>query len=144
MAVVNSGSGTVTIFRRGDNDLALDQELTTASDPVSVAFGKDHLYILGTTTIAWHRLDAASVDPRSRWHERAAARRRLRRAGRGCWRQLLVTEKSGAVETIGLSGGVVTGPAVAVDPCPAATRRSASSRAGQMGTSPSPIGSIAL
>ena len=29
--------------------------------------------------------------------------------------QLLVTEKSGAVETIGLSGGVVTGPAVAVE-----------------------------
>ena len=31
VAVVNFGSGTVTIFRRGDNDLALDQELTTAS-----------------------------------------------------------------------------------------------------------------
>ena len=115
VAVVNFGSGTVTIFRRGDNDLALDQELTTASDPVSVAFGKDHLYILGTTTIESHRLDAAWVDP-----DPDGMNELLRADGSAAQvgvvgDQLLVTEKSGAVETIGLSGGVVTGPAVAVE-----------------------------
>ena len=49
-AVVNFGSSNVTIFVRQGNAMQPTQMIQTASKPVSVAFGHDHLVVLGLTT----------------------------------------------------------------------------------------------
>jgi hypothetical protein len=56
VAVVNFGSQTVSLFSRGDAGFELRQTIPTSSQPVSVAFGKTHLYVLGTTTVESHRI----------------------------------------------------------------------------------------
>jgi hypothetical protein len=48
-AVVNFGSSNVTIFMRRGNTMQATQMITTSSKPVSVAFGHDHLLVLGQT-----------------------------------------------------------------------------------------------
>ncbi len=48
-AVVNFGSSNVTIFARRGNTMSAVEMITTSSKPVSVAFGNDHLVVLGLT-----------------------------------------------------------------------------------------------
>lgn len=50
-AAVNFGSTNVTIFMRRGNAMHVSQTIKTASKPVSVAFGHDHLVVLGTTMV---------------------------------------------------------------------------------------------
>jgi hypothetical protein len=100
----------VSIFRRTAQGFALDQTVLTVSPPVSVAFGHDHLYVLGTTSVESHELSKASVDATN---DGAVA---LLRADGSAAQvgvvgdQLLITEKSGAVEVVELHGGAVSGP----------------------------------
>src|SRR5580658_6103461 len=47
VGVVNFGSHSVSIFQVGPNGLSLTQVVPTVANPVSVAFGENHLYILG-------------------------------------------------------------------------------------------------
>jgi hypothetical protein len=49
-AVVNFGSSNVTIFIRRGDAMEPAQMIKTASQPVSVAFGHNHLVVLGQTT----------------------------------------------------------------------------------------------
>ena len=49
-AVVNFGSSNVTIFVRRGNAMEPTQVIKTSSQPVSVAFGHNHLVVLGLTT----------------------------------------------------------------------------------------------
>ena len=49
-AAVNYGSSNVTIFVRRGNTIEATQKIATTSKPLSVAFGHDHLVVLGTTT----------------------------------------------------------------------------------------------
>jgi hypothetical protein len=49
-AVVNFASSNVTIFVRHGDSVVLTQTIKTASQPVSAAFGHDHLVVLGQTT----------------------------------------------------------------------------------------------
>jgi hypothetical protein len=49
-AVVNFGTSNVTIFTRTGNTMKPTQTFKTASQPVSVAFGHNHLVVLGLTT----------------------------------------------------------------------------------------------
>lgn len=49
-AVVNYGSATITIFTRRGDTMSPMQTIKTASQPVSVTFGHDHLVVLGLTT----------------------------------------------------------------------------------------------
>jgi hypothetical protein len=49
-AAVNYGSSNVTIFVRKGNPIEATQKIATTSKPLSVAFGHDHLVVLGTTT----------------------------------------------------------------------------------------------
>jgi hypothetical protein len=49
-AAINFGSSTVTIFERVGNAMQPIQTVKITSQPVSVAFGHDHLVVLGTTT----------------------------------------------------------------------------------------------
>ena len=51
LAAVNNGSGTVALFQRAGDHLALEQVVTTTSAPVSVTFANRHMYVAGTTSV---------------------------------------------------------------------------------------------
>src|SRR5579864_4114724 len=61
VAVVNFGSKSVSVFQRDDNAFHLKQVIPTASSPLSVAFGTDHFYILGTATVESHRMFGSTI-----------------------------------------------------------------------------------
>ncbi len=115
VAVVNFGSASVTMFERDNDRLALTQVIGTASAPVSVAFGKSHLYVLGTTTIESHRIERQSVDPTPDGvvgllkGDGSAAQVGVTN------NDLIIAEKSNTVETVELRGGAVVGQATAVE-----------------------------
>jgi hypothetical protein len=114
VAVVNFGSQTVSLFSRGDDGFELRQVVPVASQPVSVAFGKDHLYVLGTTTIESHRIEGEAIE--------AAADgivALLQADGSAAQvgvvgDELVITEKSGTIERVQLRDGAVFGAPVAV------------------------------
>ena len=61
VAVVNFGSQSVAMFAPKNRGLELKQLIPTLSSPVSVAFGANHLYILGTATVESHRINGSEV-----------------------------------------------------------------------------------
>jgi len=110
LAVVNFGSQTVAIFERSDDGFQFEQLVSTASSPVSVAFGEDHLYILGTTTVESHNMHESYVS------SSADGVATLLKADGSAAQvgvlpgQLIITEKSNVIETVNLlSGGAVNG-----------------------------------
>jgi hypothetical protein len=117
LAVVNFGSGTVTVFAKDRERAAfhLEQLISTLSSPVSVAFGQDHLYILTATHVESHRIDRSGV------HVRADGETALL-VGDGSAAQvgtledqLIFTEKSNAIETVHLNAnGAIAGTATLV------------------------------
>ncbi len=122
VAVVNFGSGTVTVFRRGTDPWSFQVEeiLSSIGKPVSVAFGPAHLYILTTTHVESHALDDYNV----RWSADGFAP--LVRADGSAAQvgvldgQLIITEKSNAIETAGLdAAGAVSGATALVAGIPA-------------------------
>ena len=114
IAVINFGSQTVSLFARADSGFELRQVVSANSQPVSVAFGKDHLYVLGTTTVESHRIRQAGVDDAPDGvvnllvADGSAAQVGI------VGDELLLTEKSGSAERVALSGGAVVGTAVAI------------------------------
>jgi hypothetical protein len=114
VAVVNFGSKSVSLFARIGGRLQLIQTVPTVSPPVSVALDSDHIYVLGTTTVESHRrwglVTAPSADGTG-----ALVKADGSSAQVGILNgQLIITEKSGIVELIGLNQGAVTGTASAV------------------------------
>lgn len=110
LAVVNFGSGNVSVFRKSREGLQLKKLVPAITNPVSVAFGRDHLYILTATHIESHRIDrygvASSADGEA---QLAIADGSAAQVG-VLDGQLVITEKSNAIETIDLThDGVVTG-----------------------------------
>jgi hypothetical protein len=110
VAVVNFGSRSVSIFERWGNGFVLRQLVPTASSPLSVAFGKDHFYILGTTTVESHWMNesyvSSGVDGVATLliADGSAAQVGVLPG------QLVVTEKSNMIETVNLTAdGAVTG-----------------------------------
>lgn len=114
VAVVNFGSQSVSIFNRRGRGFALSQTVAAVSPPVSVAFGKHHLYILGTTTVESHTIHGdtigASPDGVAALLRADGSAAQVGVAGD----QLLVSEKSGVVEVFDLRHGEVVGPATNV------------------------------
>ena len=114
VAVVNFGSQTVSLFSRGEAGFELRQTIPTSSQPVSVAFGKTHLYVLGTTTIESHLIGSDGVEANADGTaglliaDGSAAQVGI--AGE----ELIVTEKSGAIERVQLRDDAVFGTPVAV------------------------------
>lgn len=120
VAVVNFGSLTVSLFSRGAGGFELRQTIATGSQPVSVAFGKDHLYVLGTTTVESHRVSPdgidATADGIAALLEADGSAAQVGVVGD----ELIVTEKSASIERVQLSEGAVVGTPVAVDLPPGA------------------------
>ena len=110
IAVVNFGSQTVAMFERWDDGFHLKQLVHTASSPLSVAFGGDHLYILGATTVESHRMFGSDVCSSSDGEVTL-----LKADGSAAQvgvlpNQLIITEKSNTIETVNLlPGGAVSG-----------------------------------
>jgi hypothetical protein len=110
VAVVNFGSQSVSVFSREEAGFELRQLVPAGSQPVSVAFGKEHLYILGTTTVESHRAGRDGVEPAADGvagllvADGSAAQVGI--AGD----ELILTEKNGTVERVQLNdGGAVFG-----------------------------------
>jgi len=120
LAVVNFGSKSVSLFRRNGHGFRVAQVVTTASSPVSVAFGHDHLYILGTENVESHQMFAFGANsnpdgivPLLKADGSAAQVGVLPN-------QLIITEKSNTIETVSLTaGGAVSGAATLVQNIPA-------------------------
>lgn len=114
VAAVNFGSQNVSIFAAGASGVTFSQLVPTATSPLSVAFGGDHLYVLGTTTVESHKRHGQAFDLDADGVVALVA-------GDGSSGQvgvtassLIITEKSGLVETVGLKAGAVTGESQAV------------------------------
>jgi hypothetical protein len=115
VAVVNFLSQSVSIFDVTASGVQFRQVISTLSRPVSVAFGKDHLYILGTTWIESHRIAGGDVDAAPDGSASLVIGDGSAAQVGVLADQLLVTEKSNTVEVVGLLGGVVSGPAANVE-----------------------------
>jgi hypothetical protein len=115
VAVVNFGSKNVSIFERSEDGFHLTQTVPTASSPVSVAFGHNHLYILGTTTVESHRMFSSYVSS-----SLDGVATLLVADGSAAQvgvlpDHLVISEKSNVIETVDLSDdGYVTGTATLV------------------------------
>lgn len=114
LAIVNFGSGNVSVFEKDhDHDhagLRFEKLVPAVTNPVSVAFGNDHLYILSTSYIESHRIDRYGVQSTADGEARlvigdgSAAQVGTLRG------QLVISEKSNAIETINLDErGAVSG-----------------------------------
>jgi hypothetical protein len=120
LALVNFGSKSVSLFRRYEEGFRLTQVISTASAPESVAFGHGHLYILGTTKVESHRVFDWGVDSGPDGivplvvADGSAAQVGVLET------QLIITEKSNAIETVHLDeDGAVEGAATLVKDIPA-------------------------
>lgn len=122
LAVVNYGSGNVSVFKReeGSHYFRLERIFQTLGSPVSVAFGADHLYVLTNTQVESHPMYDGDVRPAP-----DGATQLLHADGSAAQvgvisGELIVTEKSNAVERVKLSAsGAVTGHAAMVAGIPA-------------------------
>jgi hypothetical protein len=122
LAVVNFGSATVSVFAVGAGRAALElaQVIPASANPVSVAFGPDHLYVLTTTHVESHALEPSGIS------EHADGIAALVKADGSSAQvgvldgRLIVSEKSNAIETVELdSRGAIVGPAALVADIPA-------------------------
>jgi DNA-binding beta-propeller fold protein YncE len=119
VAVVNNGSNTVALFKRNGDRLRFDQLVSTASAPVSVDFGNDHLYVAGATTVDSFALHENSVEGLDGTTDLTLAGGGLPPVGSTSQvgvigeRQLLVTLKTdpdpGTVDIVSLDRGRVIG-----------------------------------
>jgi hypothetical protein len=120
VAVVNFGSKNVSIFARQGNGFRMRQMIAAASGPVSVAFGHDHLYILGTNEVESHQVFGARVSTNPDGlvtllkADASAAQVGV------LPRQVIIAEKSNVIETVDLrNDGAVMGSPTAVTNIPA-------------------------
>lgn len=120
VAVVNFGSKSVTIFERFFNTFQLTQVVPTVANPVSVAFGVDHLYILGAAKVESHAMFGTYVNPNPDGvvallvADGSAAQVGVLPG------QLIITEKSATIETVNLlANNAVSGAATLVKNIPA-------------------------
>ena len=122
LAVVNFGSNNVSMMAReqGRSSFHVESVVPAHGGPVSVAFGKDHLYILTGTGVESHPIGPHGVSANADGmvqllHADGSAGQVGVMRG-----ELVITEKSNAVETVKLNvNGAVTGSAAMVAAIPA-------------------------
>jgi hypothetical protein len=120
VAVVNFGSQNVSTFVRSEDGFTVRDVVPVSSHPVSLAFSRDHLYVLGTATVESHRVDHDGIDPVADGLAALIAADGSAAQVGVVGDRLIVSEKSGVVETVALRGGAVSGPASALPlPSPA-------------------------
>lgn len=115
LAVVNFGSDSVSIFLKDPSagSLQLERIIHVAAGPVSVALDEDHLYVLASQSVESHEIGSAGVSD-------AADGAAVLLIGDGSAaqvgilsHQIIVSEKSNAIETVDLNGrGAISGAAI--------------------------------
>jgi hypothetical protein len=120
---VNFGSNTVSIFAKDalGGGLRLESVIPVSVGPVSVALNEDHLYVLTAKSVESHAIDhRAGVNPQADGlgtlliGDGSAAQVGI------VARQLIISEKSNAIETVALNGrDAVGGDAVLTKNIPA-------------------------
>ena len=119
LAVVNFGSTNVSLFQRAGNGYMFSRKIASTSSPVSVAFGNNHLYILGSTTIESHSITSSGVTASPDGVASLVIGDGSSAQVGVLPGQLIVTEKSNAIETVNLTAdGAVTGLATMVSNIP--------------------------
>jgi hypothetical protein len=119
VAAVNFGSNSVAVLGLKDDRFHVRQ-LMSAVRPVSVAFGNEHLYILGTTTVESHQMYGSDIASNP-----DGVVTLLRADGSAAQvgvvtGQLVIAEKSNTIETVNLNHeGAVTGAPTLVHNIPA-------------------------
>jgi hypothetical protein len=114
LAVVNFGSGNVSIFAKNTEHMELRFEhlIPAIASPVSVAFGHGHLYILTTTHVESHRIDGNGVSTGTDGSAALVVADGSAAQVGTLPDQLIISEKSNAIETVNLdSRGAVSGTA---------------------------------
>jgi len=122
LAAVNFGSGNVSVFSKfsGRGVLQLEKVVPATSNPVSVAFGRNHLYILSATHIESHLIDRSGVSTNADGEAKLAIADGSAAQVGVLDGQLVITEKSNAIETVNLTDqGAVTGATQLVANIPA-------------------------
>jgi hypothetical protein len=120
IAVVNFGSQSVSIFERHNNSVEMKQLVPTVPGPVSVAFGADHLYILGATKVESHRMNGNDVNTNPDGVVTLLIADGSSAQVGVVQSQLIITEKSNTIETVNLlSNGAVSGAPTLVENIPA-------------------------
>lgn len=120
VALVNFGSQSVSLFEREYNGFKMRQMVSTASSPVSVAFGGAHLYILGTTTVESHRMFGSEVNTNPDGVVTLLVADGSSAQVGVVENQLIITEKTNMIETVNLlADGAVSGVPTQVQNIPA-------------------------
>jgi hypothetical protein len=120
VAVVNFGSKSVSIFHVSNNGLELSQVVPTVANPVSVAFGGNHLYVLGHEQVESHPIFVNFVGGPDGVSNLSVADGSAAQVG-FLNNQIVVTEKSNVIETFNLRpDGAVGGNATQVQGVPPA------------------------
>ncbi|GFZ87592.1 hypothetical protein [Dyella caseinilytica] len=122
LAVVNFGSGNVSVFNKFSDRgvLQLEKVVPAITNPVSVAFGRGHLYILTATHIESHRIDRFGVSSTADGEAQLVIADGSAAQVGVLDGQLVITEKSNAIETVNLTDrGAVTGSTKLVANIPA-------------------------
>ncbi|HEY1987395.1 MAG TPA: hypothetical protein VGG85_18420 [Terracidiphilus sp.] len=119
LAVVNFGSQNVSVFEKTEHGFQLKQLIATASSPVSVAFGHNHLYVLGTTHVESHRIYEFGVDLSADGSAPLVLADGSAAQVGVIATQLILSEKNNAIESVNLNGnGAVVGAAALVSNIP--------------------------
>lgn len=108
VAVINYGSQTVSLFKQQDGALKLIKNIQALSKPVSLAFGHNHLYVLGTNTIESHKMDGDSVADQPDGSMRLYVGDGSAAQVGVLTKQLIISERSNTIELVELNDGVVT------------------------------------
>lgn len=107
LAVINYNSQSVSLFKQEGGLYQKIQTIDTLSKPVSLAFGHDHLYILGTTTIESHKMKGDRLE-----NTPDGSTDLLVGDGSGAQvgvllKQLIISERSNTIELVDMQNGAV-------------------------------------
>ncbi len=122
VAVVNFGSSNVSVFARDDGGRAfrVERVVPTIGNPVSVAFGGDHLYVLTTTHVESFRVGPFGASPVADGQAQLLLGDASAAQVGVLNHELILTEKNNVIETVRLSAeGGVAGSAKLVANIPA-------------------------
>lgn len=122
LAVVNFASGNVSVFKKGGDHVPLQLEnvVPAVNNPVSVAFGHHHLYILTGSYIESHPINRYGVSPTADGEAKLVIADGSAAQVGVMGGQLILSEKSNAIETVNLTDqGAVSGSTKLVANIPA-------------------------
>lgn len=109
VAVINYSSQSVSLFKQEKDSFKLLKVVPVMSKPVSLAFGPDHLYILGVSTVESHSLKGDTIDEIPDGTSRLIVGDGSAAQVGYLSNQLIISERSNMLELADLRDGALTG-----------------------------------